>query len=54
MKEDGNIVLRFDYNDIRKIKWASNTFLDNPYLVLQNDGNLVLYGRDGNAYWASR
>lgn len=51
MQTDGNFVLY----EGSKVIWATNTYRSNrdAYLVLQNDGNLVMYRKTGGAIWAS-
>ena len=51
-QDDGNLVL-YPYDQDRAV-WASNThFTSVGECVLQEDGNLVVYDRDGRAVWAS-
>lgn len=54
MQADANLVLY----DLEKAVWASNTngaTSSNCYLVLQTDGNLVIYTSDSNkAIWSSK
>lgn len=52
---DGNLVLYRRYNDgERKALWASNT-AGRPaeVCIMQHDGNLVIYGPDGEYVWDS-
>jgi len=50
MQTDGNFVIYGFPNTI----WASNTAGDyNAFLVLQDDGNLVIYRRIEQPLWAS-
>ena len=57
MQEDGNFVCYHGMNfQSQNAFWASNTGgigLGPFRLVCQNDGNLVLYDRQGNATWSS-
>ena len=51
-QDDGNLVL-YPYDQDRAV-WASNTqFTSVGECVMQEDGNLVLYDREGRAVWAS-
>jgi Protein of unknown function (DUF4241) len=51
-QDDGNLVL-YPYDQDRAV-WASNThFTSVGECVLQEDGNLVVYDREGRAVWAS-
>jgi Protein of unknown function (DUF4241) len=51
-QDDGNLVL-YPYDQDRAV-WASNTqFTSVGECVLQEDGNLVIYDREGRAVWAS-
>ena len=54
MQKDGNLVLSRIYSDRVKPLWASRT--DTKAVEkcsFQSDGNLVLYGYNGVAIWAS-
>lgn len=60
LQTDANIVLygpgKFNPNSPPPAVWASNTngHLTYPwFLVLQGDGNLVVYDSEGKSYWAS-
>ncbi len=49
MQDDGNFVV------YSAESWATNTDSDNnrgAYLVVQDDGNLVLYHLDGSVLWS--
>jgi Protein of unknown function (DUF4241) len=51
-QDDGNLVL-YPYDEDRAV-WASNTHGTSVgECVLQQDGNLVIYNREGYAVWAS-
>jgi hypothetical protein len=50
MQPGGNLVL---YDAARNPLWATWTSVPNSYLILQNDGNLVLYSPDGKSQWDS-
>jgi hypothetical protein len=51
LQRNGNVVLRTNLRTI----WSSRTSNTNPgRLVMQNDGNLVLYARDGSVLWQTR
>lgn len=52
---DGNVVLYAQRSHGLQALWHTGTH-GNPgaYLVLQRDGNLVVYGTGGRALWASR
>jgi hypothetical protein len=47
----GELVI-FDNNDNKPI-WSSNSQGDPNALVVQDDGNLVLYAKNGSVIWAS-
>lgn len=49
LREDGVISLQTD----SQIKWTSPSAGAGAKLVMQMDGNLVLYGKSGNAVWDS-
>lgn len=49
---DGNLVLYFVTQD--KVLWSSKTDGTSPgYLIMQGDGNLVIYDSNGKVVWAS-
>lgn len=50
-ESNGNLAL-YRYDRVRA--WELNQNNESCYLVLQNDGNLVLYGCYGKVYWHSR
>ena len=54
-QSDGNLVLYKNYSDgTSKALWASGTDgRPGKVCIMQGDGNLVIYDRDGNALWAS-
>lgn len=53
LSTDGSLKL-YDYS-LRKDIWTSGTSgKPATYAALQNDGNFVLYGKDGTAYWNTR
>lgn len=48
MQGDGNLTLKGDGT-----LWKENTKQAGSYVVMQNDGNLVLYTADGEKWWSS-
>lgn len=56
-QEDSNLVLYKRNDDGSEAIWASNTYSDegstNHSVLVQLDGNFVLYNADGQALWAS-
>jgi serine/threonine protein kinase len=48
---DGELVLYDNYSG--KIMWSSKSKGDPDALVMQDDGNLVLYGKNGTVLWAT-
>ena len=55
MDWNGNFVIAY-YNNLTKTwdqKWQTNTHVPNSKIVMQDDGNLVIYSPDGKALWAS-
>ncbi|XP_020594713.1 mannose-specific lectin-like [Phalaenopsis equestris] len=51
---DGNLVISSDFG--ARVVWSSNSIQQNKgvyELVLQSDRNVVIYGEDGKAIWAS-
>ena len=51
LQNDGNLVLSTNFSNT----WSSNTHgKQAKRLIMQTDGNLVLYGISGNALWHSR
>jgi len=49
MQTDGNLVYRCNST----VKWASNTHVAGSYLIMQTDGNLVMYTSARKAIWAT-
>lgn len=52
MQGDSNLVLYQDRPGFTRAIWSTNTHRDSgtPWLIAQNDGNLVIYN-DGNPLW---
>ena len=47
----GELVLYDNYSN--KTMWSSKSKGDPEFLVMQDDGNLVLYAKNGSIIWAS-
>lgn len=56
-QEDSNLVLYKKNDDGMEVLWASNTYTEegstNHSVLMQADGNLVMYNADGQPIWAS-
>ncbi len=50
---NGELVLSYYDNFTSKILWSSKSKGDPDALVMQDDGNLVLYGKNGTVLWAT-
>jgi tRNA A-37 threonylcarbamoyl transferase component Bud32 len=50
---NGELVLAYYDNFTSKILWSSKSKGDPKALVMQDDGNLVLYAKNGSVIWAS-
>lgn len=60
LQDDNNFVLykKIDDDGNQEPIWASNTYLpdescENKQVIMQQDGNLVLYNEEGNPLWDS-
>lgn len=54
MQADNNLVLYRERPGLTNVLWHSNTYRSTgtPSLIVQNDGNMVIYS-DGNPLWSS-